>query len=59
MLVLRMVADGMLVINNIKSGFYSFYVRQNVRGGFLVTAPYIVNILSDNFRLPPAASSQY
>ena len=59
MLVLRMVADFMLVMNNIKCWIYSFCVRQSLRGGFLVTAPYIVNILSDNCLLPPAVSSQY
>ena len=35
MLVLRMMADVKQLMNNIKSGIYSFYVRQNLRGGFL------------------------
>jgi hypothetical protein len=35
MLVLRMVVDGMQVMNNIKCGIYSFYVRHNLTVGFL------------------------
>jgi len=34
-LVLRMVTDGMQVMNNIKCGIYSFYIRQNLTVGFL------------------------
>ena len=34
MLVLRMVADGMQVMNNIKCGIYSFYVHHNLTVGF-------------------------
>jgi len=34
MLVLRMVADGMQVMNNIKWGIYRFYVRHNLTVGF-------------------------
>ena len=34
LLVLRMVADGMQLMNNIKCGFYSFYVRHNLSVGF-------------------------
>jgi len=34
MLVLRMVAGGMQVIDNIKCGIYSFYVRHNLTVGF-------------------------
>jgi len=35
MLVLRMVADVMQGMNNIKCGIYCFYVRQNLTVGFL------------------------
>jgi hypothetical protein len=35
MLVLRVVADGMQVMNNIKCGIYSFYVRHNLTVGYL------------------------
>ena len=34
MLVLRMVADVMQVMNNIKCGIYSFYVHHNLTVGF-------------------------
>ena len=34
MLVLRMVTDGMQVMNNIECGIYSFYVRHNFTVGF-------------------------
>jgi hypothetical protein len=34
MLVLRMVAEVMQVMNNIKCGIYSFYVRHNLTVGF-------------------------
>jgi len=34
MLVLRTVADGMQVMNNIKYGIYSFYVRHILTVGF-------------------------
>ena len=44
MLVLRMVADGMHVINNIKCGIYSFYVHQNIQLVSYVTAPNTVII---------------
>ena len=35
MLVLRTVAEAMQVMNNIKFGIYSFYVRHNLTVGFL------------------------
>jgi hypothetical protein len=35
MLALRMVADLMQVMNNIKCGIYCFYVRHNLTLGFL------------------------
>jgi hypothetical protein len=34
MLVLQVVADGRQVMNNIKCGIYSFYVRHNLTVGF-------------------------
>jgi hypothetical protein len=34
LLVLRLVADGMQVMDNIKCGVYSFYVRQNLTVDF-------------------------
>jgi len=35
MLLLRMVAEGMQVMNYIECGIYSFYVRHNLAVGFL------------------------
>ena len=57
MLVLRMVADGMQVMNNIKCGIYSFCVRHNLTVGLLRHCAqyghYFIRQLSE----PPAVSS--
>jgi hypothetical protein len=54
LLVLEMVAGGLQVMNNIKCGIYSFYVRHNLKVGFPRHSARTVIILSDNSLLPPA-----
>jgi len=56
---LRMVAEGMKLMNIIKFSVYSFYVRQNLTDGFLNPAPNTVIILSGICLLSPTVSSQY
>jgi hypothetical protein len=59
LLVLRMVADGMQVMDNIKCGIYSFYVRHKLTVCFPSQLAGKFIILTNNSLLPPAFCSQY